>query len=335
MNYQEIIVSRKQEFGSRLAILGHHYQSDSIINYVDHVGDSLELARTIGQLDAEHIVFCGVWFMAESAAILKREGQKIHTPEPNATCTMAEMAQAMTVRKVLKILRGTGRNIIPLTYVNSTAGVKAVVGEMGGAVCTSANARTMLSWAMDQGDGVLFLPDKHLAYNTGSAIGIPVAKRILVDIVNPTDDDDATLFMWPGYCPVHDMYIDADVARARRDDPDALIVVHPECPASVVEAVDANGSTAFIIDYVAEAPDGTTIYVGTESNLVNRLAKEYAGRKTIKHLDAGYCEDMAKVTVEKLGDLLSRLETAVPVETEQSIVIPARLALQRMLDACA
>lgn len=336
MHYSDTITTHKADWGERLSILGHHYQSDAIIDHVDHVGDSLELARTIIDLEAEHIVFCGVWFMAESASILKREGQKIHTPDPTASCAMADMAPAMTVKKMLKILRSEGRNIIPLTYVNSSAGVKAVVGEMGGSVCTSANAVTMLDWARSQGDGVLFLPDMHLGINTANTLDIPKYKRTVLDLVNPAAASrDAELFLWPGHCPVHDMYLPQDVSAIRANDPDALVVVHPESPEEVVNASDAAGSTSFIIDYVADAPEKAVIYVGTEMNLVNRLAKEYKGRKTIRHLDAGYCEDMAKVTLEKLADLLGRLKTAVPVEVDDSISGPARLALTRMLEACA
>ncbi len=334
MNYSELIDQSKQKFGSSLAILAHHYQCNEVIKHADHVGDSLELARKIGQLDAEHIVFCGVWFMAESAAILKREGQKIHTPEPAASCAMADMAQAMSVKKVLKVLRSGGRNIIPLTYVNSSAGVKAVVGEFGGSVCTSANATIMLKWAMNQGDGVLFLPDMHLAHNTANTLNIPPKKRSLVDITAP-ENAQADLYIWPGYCPVHDMYIDRDVEKVRENDPDALIVVHPESPPSVVISADASGSTSFIINFVADAPDGSTTYVGTEMNLVARLAKQYADIKTVKHLDLSYCEDMAKVTQEKLAGLLTRLDSAVPVETAEVIAAPARLALKQMLDVCS
>lgn len=335
LNYSEIIQEKKQEYGSTLAILGHHYQSDAVIAHVDHTGDSLELARKIGDLDAEHIVFCGVWFMAESAAILKAKGQKVYTPDPAASCAMADMAPAMAVKKSLKVLRAEGRNIVPLTYVNSSLGVKSVVGEFGGSVCTSANAETMLDWAMQRGDGVLFLPDMHLGSNTADTLGIAAGKRALVNPAAPKADSEIDLFLWPGYCPVHDLYLESDVRRIRENDPGALVVVHPESPVSVVGAADAAGSTSFIIKYVADAPEGSIIYIGTEMNLVNRLAKEYAGGKTIRHLDMTYCEDMAKTSEEKLARLLENLESAVPVEADETIAAPARLALTRMLKACA
>jgi quinolinate synthase len=335
MNHSDSIEKKRKEFGSSLAILAHHYQSDAVLAHADHAGDSLELARMIGKLDATHIVFCGVWFMAESAAILCRPGQRVHIPDAKASCAMADMASAMTVKKVLKHLRRDGRNVIPLTYVNSSAGVKGVVGEFGGSVCTSANAPTMLRWAMDQGDGVLFLPDMHLGNNTADRMGIPEERRTLVDTAFPAPNPDADLFLWPGFCPVHDMYVPEDVAAAREADPGAQVVVHPESPPAVVREADGSGSTSYLIKYAAEAPKGSTIYVGTEQNLVQRLADQYAGEKTVKHLDRGYCEDMAMITEEKLAHLLGRLETALPVQCDPAVAAPARLALERMLQACA
>lgn len=219
--------------------------------------------------------------------------------------------------------------------MNSSLSVKSVVGEYGGSVCTSANAEIMLDWARNQGDGVLFLPDMHLGNNTAKKLGIPQNKRALVDIMLPKADADIELFLWPGYCPVHDIYMDQDVETIRNAEPQALVVVHPEAPPSVVEACDAAGSTSFIIKYVADAPEGAIIYVGTEMNLVSRLAKQYAGIKDIRHLDMTYCEDMSKVNEQNLAHLLMHLETAVPVEADEIIAAPARIALQRMLEACA
>jgi quinolinate synthase len=335
MTHFEIIEAKRKELARELAILGHHYQSDAVLAHVDHVGDSLELARKIGTLDARHIVFCGVWFMAESAAILSRPGQSVHIPDTKASCAMADMATAMNVKKVLKHLRSGGRKVIPLTYVNSSAGVKGVVGEFGGSVCTSANAPTMLRWAMEQGDGVLFLPDMHLGNNTAEQLGIPRSKRALVDTAFPKPDPNVDLFLWPGFCPVHDMYVVGDIEAARKADPEAKVVVHPESPPAVVQAADGAGSTSYLIDYVAKAPEGAVIYVGTELNLVQRLADKYQGVKTIKHLDTGYCEDMAMITEEKLAALLTRLDTALPVQCSEIVAAPARLALERMLKVCS
>ncbi|WP_285904981.1 quinolinate synthase NadA [Pseudodesulfovibrio pelocollis] len=338
------ILAIKEAMGSRLAILGHHYQSDAVIALTDIQGDSLELARRIGDLDAEHIVFCGVFFMAESAAILRRPGQKIHIPDTNATCPMADMADAGRVEAALNILQADGRTIIPLTYVNSSAAVKGVVGRFGGSVCTSANAATMLAWAMERGDGVLFLPDKHLAMNTANALNIPEGARVILPqgvidgdprlFIDPATVADKRLMVWPGYCPIHEKFSVQTVAELRTRNPDIKIVVHPECDPAVVQAADGSGSTTYLINYVTEAPAGSIISIGTEINLVSRLAKRFPD-KTIKPLSLSQCDDMAKITTDNLAALLRGIETATPVEVDETIKTPARLALQRMLDACA
>ncbi|BCS87071.1 quinolinate synthase NadA [Pseudodesulfovibrio sediminis] len=344
-NPADTIKRIKASMGDSLAILGHHYQSDEVIQFADIRGDSLELSRKIDSLDAEHIVFCGVYFMAESAATLSREGQKIHIPDTTATCPMADMAEAGRVRNVLDILQKNGRNIIPLTYVNSSAAVKGVVGEYGGSVCTSANAKTMLAWALKQGDGVLFLPDKHLARNTANALNVPEDTRIILPVdvidgdpalhVDPALVADKSFIIWPGYCPIHEEFTLESMETIRANEPDAKIVVHPECDPALVAAADGDGSTTFLIKYAEEASEGATVYIGTEENLVNRLTALYAGKKTIKPLMAHQCEDMGKITVEKLAQKLLTLETATPVTVSDDIKEPARLALQRMLDVCA
>ncbi|MFH1912801.1 MAG: quinolinate synthase NadA [Pseudomonadota bacterium] len=338
------ILAIKEAMGSRLAILGHHYQSDAVIALTDIQGDSLELARRIGDLDAEHFVFCGVFFMAESAAILRRPGQKIHIPDTNATCPMADMADAGHVEAALNILQADGRTIIPLTYVNSSAAVKGVVGRFGGSVCTSANAATMLAWAMERGDGVLFLPDKHLAMNTANALNIPTDERVILPqgvidgdprlFIDPASLADTRLMVWPGYCPIHEKFSVQTVAELRTKDPAIKIVVHPECDPAVVQAADGSGSTTYLINYATEAPAGSIIYIGTEINLVSRLANRFPD-KTIKPLSLSQCDDMAKITTDNLAALLRGIETAPPVEVDESIKAPARQALQRMLDACA
>lgn len=341
----QTILSIKEQMGDKLAILGHHYQSDDVIQYTDIRGDSLELSRRISSLDAEYIVFCGVYFMAESAAILQREGQKIHIPNTEATCPMADMATAKNVETTLNILQKDGRKVIPLTYVNSSAAVKGVVGRFDGSVCTSANAKTMLKWAMDQGDAVLFLPDKHLARNTANSLGIPENKRIVLnDAVIDGDPElhvftdqtaEKDLIIWPGYCPIHEEFQLETIERIRREEPNAQIVVHPECDPKVVQAADGNGSTTFLIQYAENAPEGSTIYIGTEDNLVQRLAKQFKGKKTIRPLSVSLCEDMGKITLVNLAALLEDIKNTKPVEVAESIKKPAKLALERMLKACA
>lgn len=344
-NPKDTITRIREAMGESLSILGHHYQSDEVIAFTDVRGDSLELARKINDLKAKHIVFCGVFFMAESAAILCRPDQKIHIPDIAATCPMADMADSKHVRQVLDILQKNGRRITPLTYVNSSAAVKAVVGEYGGSVCTSANAQTMLSWAMKQGDGVLFLPDKHLARNSADALGIPEEERIVLPVdvidgdpklhVSTAMADGKRFIIWPGYCPIHEEFSLNTIKAIRAAEPSAHIVVHPECDPALVQASDGNGSTTFLIQYAAEAPKGATIYIGTEVNLVNRLAAQYKGEKTIKPLIASQCDDMAKITVEKLAHTLDNLETATPVTVSDAIKEPAKLALKRMLEVCS
>lgn len=344
-NPTDTITRIKRKLGDRLVILGHHYQSDDVIAHTDIQGDSLELARKINGLEAEYIVFCGVYFMAESAAILRRENQKVFIPDASATCPMADMAEAGRVEKVLNILQKNGRKIIPLTYVNSSAAVKAVVGRFDGSVCTSANARTMLAWAMEQGDGVLFLPDKHLARNTANALDIPEATRVILpeDVidgdpdlsVNPTTVEDKQFIIWPGYCPIHEDFTLDAVKKIRATEPDAQIVVHPECDPHVVASADGNGSTTYLIKYAAKAPAGTTLYIGTEENLVKRLSSQYAGQKTIRPLLSSLCDDMGKITQTNLAATLESLESTEPVDVSNDIRHPAKQALERMLAVCA
>ena len=344
-NAKETIFRIKDEQGDSLAVLGHHYQSDAVIDCTDIRGDSLELARKINGLEAEHVVFCGVYFMAESAAILSRPGQKIHIPDATATCPMADMAEAGRVRKTLAILEQGGRRIVPLTYVNSSAAVKGVVGEHGGSVCTSANARTMLEWALTQGDAVLFLPDQHLGNNTADVLGIPDGERLLLprDVihgdpalaVNPDEAEGKKLILWPGYCPIHAEFTLDAVRRIRENEPEAKIVVHPECDPAIVREADGNGSTTFLIKYAEQAPAGSTVYIGTEENLVNRLAAQYAGCKTIKPLLGVMCEDMGKTTLENLARTLETLDSAAPVTVSNAVKEPAKLALERMLAVCS
>jgi len=341
----DIIIRIKKDMGNRLAILGHHYQSDDVIALTDIRGDSLELSRKISGLDAEHIVFCGVFFMAESAAILRRTGQKIHIPDVTATCPMADMAEAGRVEKTLDILQKNDRKITPLTYVNSSAAVKAVVGRYNGSVCTSANAKIMLEWALKQGDGVLFLPDRHLANNTANALNIPNDTRIILPegvidgdpalFFNSAMTDDKQFIIWPGYCPIHEEFTLDAVNRIRATEPDAKIIVHPECDPAVVQASDGNGSTTYLIKYAEKAPAGSTLYIGTEKNLVQRLATQFKGEKTIKPLLVSLCEDMGKITLDNMASLLENIEKSSPIDVTTNIKKPAKLALERMLEVCS
>lgn len=330
----------RQQMGDDLVILGHHYQNDAVVFHTDHVGDSLELASKIPHLSAANIVFCGVHFMAESAAILAQTGQKVFLPETTASCFMADMAPADLAAKVLHRLQSTGRKVIPLTYVNSSADLKALCGRHGGSVCTSANASTMMQWALERGDHVLFLPDRHLAVNTARQIGLSDQDHIMLDIrqggknIDPVSVLRGRLLIWPGLCVVHARFKATLVDEIRSNDPKALIVAHPECHPDLVSRVDACGSTSFIINYCKEAPEGSTIFVATEFNLVNRLKQHYAGRKRIEPLYASFCSSMGKTTVDKLAALLTNLGKTCDIRVPEDVREPSALALTRMLEAC-
>jgi quinolinate synthase len=335
---EQNIADIKKAMGQRLCIMAHHYQADAVVRHADILGDSLELARRIDGLDAEHIVFCGVHFMAETAAILAREGQNVHIPDPGASCVMAEMAPADLTERVIEALNREGARIIPLTYVNSSAAVKAVCGRHGGSVCTSANSATMMRWALDQGDGVLFLPDANLGRNTARTLGIAPERVERLDIRGqgrfiPAADPAREVYLWPGLCAVHAKFHTDRIDAIRKDEPDALVLVHPECHPDVVAMADGAGSTSYLIKAVAEAPAGSVIYVGTEWNLVERLAKRHADR-TVRPLRTALCSNMAKITEDNLSRTLSNLDTAEPVRVDDDIARPARLALERMLEAC-
>lgn len=335
------IAQVRDVLGSRLTIMAHHYQNDNVVRHADVVGDSLELARRIPDLKTEFIMFCGVYFMAETAAILARHFQKVRIPDLEADCIMAAMAPASRVRALLAHLASTGRRVVPLTYVNSSAAVKAVVGELGGAVCTSANAEAMTRWALEQGDAVCFLPDKNLALNVADKLGLPENERLLLDVrgdgrnVDMNAAANVRLFVWPGMCAIHHRMRPEHVEAARRDNPGCLVVVHPECRPEVVRMCDAAGSTRRIIEFCEQAPQGSTIVVGTEINLVKRLAALHAPGKRIVPLIESACENMGKITEDKLAFCLEKLLTSCKVSVPQEEAKLAKLAVDRMLEAGA
>lgn len=339
----EEIRAISKRLNDNLVIMGHHYQLESVIRHASMRGDSLELARKTSTIEAENIVFCGVHFMGESSALLARKGQKVYLPAPDAQCVMAQTSPAPLVEHVLQRLNADGRRVIPLTYVNSSVAVKAVAGKFGGSVCTSANAEKMLRWAQSQGDAVLFLPDKNLGQNTADTLGIAASARHILNITNSGKNMDenaarkASLLFWPGCCAIHTKFTPQSIAALRAKYPSISIVIHPECSPAAVSAADAAGSTSFIIRHVANAPEGAVIGIGTEENLVIRLAAEYRGRKTIVPIAVSGCSNMAKVTEEKLLQTLRAIEngTAQPVRVADELQDNARLALTRMLEACA
>jgi quinolinate synthase len=338
----------RASLGKSLTIMGHHYQADEVIRHTDLRGDSLELSRKAAQTDSEHIMFCGVYFMAESAALLARPGQKVHLPEPSAECSMAMMSPAPLLDKVLEQLTSRGRKVLPLAYVNSTLAVKASVGRHHGAVCTSANAHTMLEWALAESDAVLFLPDRNLGLNTAKALGLPQEQQHLLNIKdNGTKLDfaaanQARLLLWPGFCSIHTRFNLRQIERARAEYPGATIIVHPECTPEVVAAADKAGSTAYIIRFANEMPAGSTLVIGTEINLVERLAEQHKGRINIIPLVESACTHMAQTTEERLGAALDALaaceknHTLSPflVQIPEDFKAPARATLERMFKVC-
>jgi quinolinate synthase len=334
--------------GDQVVILGHHYQREDIIQFADDRGDSFALAQYAAERpEAPYIVFCGVHFMAEAADILSADHQTVMLPNMEAGCSMADMAAAPDVssawRELGEFFDGTD-DIIPVTYMNSAASLKAFCGEHGGVVCTSSNAPKVLEWAFERGKRVFFFPDQHLGRNTGHAMGIPLEEMVLWNWRTPPGNlGDATpealersrIILWQGHCSVHQRFSLAQIEQARERYPDVQIVVHPECRYDVVQAADANGSTAFIAKYVAKAPAGSVIGIGTEINLVSRLAKENPD-KTVFCLDPVVCPCSTMYRVHP-AYLAWVMESLVEGNVVNQIAVPeeqkahARIALERML----
>jgi quinolinate synthase len=292
----ERIASAKAELGSRLVILGHHYQRDEVVKFADYRGDSLRLSQlAAGRPEAEYIVFCGVHFMAESADVLSGDHQAVILPDLNAGCSMADMANLEQVEVCWEALTAVnGGKIVPVTYINSTAAIKAFVGKNGGAVCTSSNARKVMEWALARGEKALFLPDEHLGRNTGYGLGIPLDRMA---IWNPAEENGgltdreitaAQIYLWKGHCSVHQRFRPEHVERARMSHPGIRVIAHPECSWEVCQAADEVGSTEYIIKRIVEAPAGSAWAVGTEIHMIRRLAQEHPDRLVLS-LDDCVC----------------------------------------------
>ena len=334
---QEIDAIRS-EWGTRLLILGHHYQRSSVLRHADETGDSLELARKAAALpEAERIVFCGVRFMAESADVLSGPSQAVYMPDPSAGCPMANMATAESMMTAWDTLSGHGDDWLPVVYVNSTAEVKACCGGLGGSTCTSSNAAKVFEWVFSQGKRVLFLPDEHLGVNTARDLGIADDLVLVYDPKQPQGglDDEriaaARVVVWKGFCIVHVAFTVEQVVRVREALPDAKIIVHPEAPREVVSQVDAHGSTSQIIKYVEQAGEGTTIVIGTEVNLVERLAEKHRGRVSVKALSPSVCANMSKTNEENLLALLRDWPDDDRITVPEAVATDARKSLTTML----
>jgi len=333
------IESIRKKMGRKLLVLGHHYQRATVLSHADERGDSLELARkAAANVDAERIVFCGVKFMAESADILSGPNQTVYMPELAAGCPMADMVSAEAMEAAMGVLNGYGAEWVPIVYVNSSAAVKACCGRWGGSTCTSSNAVRVFQWAFAQGKRILFLPDEHLGANTAHDLGISDS---LVETYDPRQDggglsreqvDGVKVIGWKGFCIVHQAFTLDRISEVRRLLPDAKIIVHPESPKEVVRVSDAHGSTAQIIRYVEGAEDGATIVIGTELNLVQRLAEEQRGRVTVKALAPSVCANMAKTNEANLLEVLEHWPTEREIHVPEDIARDARMALQRMLE---
>jgi quinolinate synthase len=347
----ERIGKARAALGSSTILLGHHYQRDEVIRFADFTGDSYKLSKAAAETDARYIVFCGVHFMAESADLLARSGQQVILPDLNAGCSMADMAEVSQVEDCWDALEraGLAGETIPLTYMNSTAAIKAFCGEHGGLVCTSSNARAAFEWAFARGRRILFLPDQHLGRNTGYAMGIPLEEMPVWDPWavqlgsfqgGQTRERLAAsrILLWKGHCAVHQRFLPGHVDQVRAKYPGIQVIVHPECRFEVCQKADALGSTEGLIRMVEQAPAGATFAIGTEIHLVNRLARRFApeGKKIITLDDTGcLCTTMYRISPQHLAWALENLmdgHVVNRIEVRANVKHWARVALDRMLE---
>jgi len=340
----ERIARAKAALGSRLVILGHHYQRDEVVKFADYRGDSLKLSQqAANRREAEYIVFCGVHFMAESADILSADHQTVILPDLNAGCSMADMANLEQVEVCWDELKSiTDASVVPITYINSTAAIKAFVGRHRGAVCTSSNARKVMEWALARGAKGLFLPDEHLGRNTGYRMGIPLEQMVVWDPheelggLSEEQIRPARVILWKGHCSVHQRFLPEHVEKVRAQYPGIRVIAHPECRWEVCQLADDVGSTEFIIKRVTESPAVSQWAVGTEIHLVNRLAQELPDRFVVSLEDCGcLCSTMFRISPQHLcwtleSLLEGRVVNRVSVEAETKHW--ARVALDRMLE---
>jgi len=349
------IAAARATLGTDVVLLGHHYQRDEVIRFADYTGDSYKLSKAAAETNAKYMLFCGVHFMAETADILAQPWQQVILPDLNAGCSMADMAEIGQVEdcwdsleRILGIRdQGPGissSELIPLTYMNSAAAIKAFCGERGGLVCTSSNARGAFEWAFARAEKILFLPDQHLGRNTASAMGIPREQMVVWDPyqinggVTPDRLKSAKVILWKGHCSVHQRFLPEHVDRVRREEPGMQVIVHPECRWEVCQKADAVGSTERIIKVIEDAPEGSSFAVGTEIHLVNRLAKRFAplGKRVITLDDAGcLCTTMYRISPQHLAWALENLvegRVVNRIKVEDDVKQWARVALDRMLE---
>jgi quinolinate synthase len=356
------IAAAKQALGRELVILGHHYQRDEVIRFADFRGDSYKLSQQAAAAGGKYIVFCGVHFMAESADILSRPGQVTILPDLNAGCSMADMAEITQVEDCwenlvrAEITDDTGNGVTPITYMNSTAAIKAFCGERGGVVCTSSNAAGAFKWGFNSKTSrtgvsarhseqkILFLPDQHLGRNTGYKLGIPLNEMVVWDpyMLNGGVDRErlrkARAILWKGHCSVHQRFLPEHVDSVRAKYPGIRVIVHPECRWEVCQKADGIGSTEGLLKMIRQAPSGTMFAVGTEIHLVNRMGKEFAaeGKKVITLDDSGcLCTTMFRISPQHLCWALENLvegEIVNRIKVRDDVKHWARVALDRMLE---
>ena len=346
------IAEARAKLGSSTILLGHHYQRDEVIRFADFTGDSYKLSKVAAETDARYIIFCGVHFMAESADILGRpegpnnQAQQVILPDLNAGCSMADMAEISQVEACWESLERMGLtgDMVPLTYMNSTAAIKAFCGERGGLVCTSSNARAAFEWAFARGKRILFLPDQHLGRNTGYSMGIPLQEMVVWDPwaleggQSKASFEASRVVLWKGHCSVHQRFLPSHVDAVRAKYPGIQVIVHPECRWEVCQKADALGSTERLIALVEQAPEGSIFAVGTEIHLVNRMAKRFAaeGKRVITLDDTGcLCTTMYRISPQHLAWALENLvdgRVVNQIKVRRNVKHWARVALDRMLD---
>jgi quinolinate synthase len=346
------IAAARAKLGASLVILGHHYQRDEVVRFADFTGDSYKLAQAAAASQARYIVFCGVHFMAESADVLARQGQQVILPDLNAGCSMADMAEISQVEDCWDALEraGLAAETIPITYINSTAAIKAFCGERGGLVCTSSSARAALEWGFARGKRVLFLPDQHLGRNTGHSMQIPLDEMTVWDPWavqigsfwgGQTKEKLAAsrMVLWKGHCAVHQRFLPSHIDQVRAKYPGIQVIVHPECRYEVCQKADALGSTEQLIALVQRAPAGSTFAIGTEIHLVTRMAKQFAadGKKIVSLDDAGcLCTTMYRISPQHLAWALENLvegRVVNRIQVKPDVKRWAKVALDRMVEA--
>ena len=337
------ITAARKKLGKKAIILTHHYQRIEVVAFGDAVGDSYGLSKIAAEnKDVEFIFFCGVHFMAEAADILSSDKQTVFLPNPLAGCPMADMAEMADVMEAWTTLEkhGGDKKIMPISYMNSAAGLKSFTGEHGGLICTSSNADAAFKWGLERREKLFFFPDQHLGYNTGIKYGIKPDDMVIWDFSDPdgglTDDQigRAKVILWKGHCHVHTNFKPEHVAQVRQEYPDVKIVVHPETPHGVASQADAVGSTSFIVKYVKEQPAGSVIAVGTEINLINRLAHEHPDKKIfgLSGQTCPVCANMYRTTLNDLAYCLENYQDIKPIRVRDDIKANAHLALERMLE---